>query len=102
MTMKWVCFKFAIACAPAMMAQQPLDLSQFRSCIAWNGGSYGSQCWLAPNTAPGSDGVWDVDSPLEIGRSVEVIGTNGDATDVVLRRSTTLGAQSPICSPMRD
>ena len=75
-------------------AQSPLTLSEFTDCIGADGAihGYGDTCWLGINAASGSNGVWDVSNTLAIGRSVEIIGTAGDSTDVILRRTTSLGS----------
>jgi hypothetical protein len=72
----------SIFARPAMGAA--LNLTDFRACVDSSGGSYGSTCQLA-------SGVWDVDSTINVTRSVNIVGTVNDASDVVLRRTSTLG-----------
>ena len=62
----------------------PSNLSGFRTCIS-NSGT-GRTCQL-------DSGIWDVDATLVIERNgILLQGTSGDASDVILRRSSTLGA----------
>ncbi len=102
---KYLSLSVPVIAAMTVLVSQPANaqitnLTDFAHCIAWNGSSYGygSQCWLAPNPAPGSYGVWDVDTALEIGRSVEIVGTTNAAYDVILRRSSTLGSNCMIAT----
>lgn len=85
-------------CVPAAWAQGPLTLSQFTDCIASYGANppynYGPTCQLGPNLAPGSNGVWQVSNTLSIGRNVTIVGTSGNAGDVILQRTSALGTNS--------
>jgi hypothetical protein len=71
----------AILARPAMGTA--LNLTDFITCVSSSGS--GSTCQLA-------SGVWDVTATIEIQRGVEIVGTVNDASDVVLRRTSTLGA----------
>jgi hypothetical protein len=89
----------ALFCTP-IVCKGALTLSDFRDCISWDPAKYGPYqalygdlCQLGPNPDPGSNGVWDVTSQLEIGRdNVRITGTPSDSADVILRRTAAVGA----------
>jgi hypothetical protein len=75
-------FSILFLCAAAATAS---NLAAFRNCISFSGS--GTSCQLDP-------GIWDVDSTLDIQRNgLTLTGTQFNAADVILRRTSSLGAQ---------